>query len=257
MWYYADGDDKIGPIDDASFRLLLDRGEVGPQTLVWKEGMTVWEPYDTVRGTSADVEARCAQCGCLLDGGPQEKTGDAICAGCTEESLQGGNARAEVPPEMEIAAVWKRVAALALDLVVVYIGIAAIWWAGLWALRDPENPPITELGELLEVMPIMLSTAVWLILYTVLLVARFGATPGKMVLRLKIVRGDGSPVAPGIAFQRYAVCYVIFQVLAVFTSVPIALGLSCLSYVLAWADPKGRTLHDRLSDTRVVDARRG
>lgn len=42
VWYYAVGNDQQGPLNEADVALAIGRGEVGPDTLVWREGMQGW-----------------------------------------------------------------------------------------------------------------------------------------------------------------------------------------------------------------------
>jgi len=43
-WYYADNNERLGPIEDAAFDALVASSAVRPETLVWREGMTNWLP---------------------------------------------------------------------------------------------------------------------------------------------------------------------------------------------------------------------
>jgi predicted Zn finger-like uncharacterized protein len=67
-----------------------------------------------------------------------------------------------------------------------------------------------------------------------------GQTPGKMVLRIKVVRQDGSPISYGRAAFR--------EVPAKFLS-GIIFGIG---YLMVIFDDQKRALHDRLSDTYVI-----
>jgi hypothetical protein len=44
-WYYAQGSERKGPVDEAA---LLQMGVLEPGTLVWKAGMSGWVPARTV-----------------------------------------------------------------------------------------------------------------------------------------------------------------------------------------------------------------
>ena len=45
-WYYADESrNKIGPLNDSDLNALSNSGKITPNTLVWRKGMTKWEPY--------------------------------------------------------------------------------------------------------------------------------------------------------------------------------------------------------------------
>ncbi len=43
-WYYAEDGAERGPVDQTVFDDLIESGEVGPDTLVWREGMSRWRP---------------------------------------------------------------------------------------------------------------------------------------------------------------------------------------------------------------------
>ena len=44
IWYYAIDGEQKGPIDAPELNLLIAVSTIGPQTLVWREGMTDWQP---------------------------------------------------------------------------------------------------------------------------------------------------------------------------------------------------------------------
>ena len=41
-WFYAIGEEQRGPVDEAALEGLIRDGEVGPETLVWRDGMEGW-----------------------------------------------------------------------------------------------------------------------------------------------------------------------------------------------------------------------
>lgn len=49
-WFFASNGQQQGPYPEAQFRDLIARGAVGPQTLVWSEGMTGWQKASEVPG---------------------------------------------------------------------------------------------------------------------------------------------------------------------------------------------------------------
>lgn len=75
--------------------------------------------------------------------------------------------------------------------------------------------------------------------YEVWFVARFGATPGKMIFRLKIVTPDGGPISTGRAIARYFGYWL--------DAITLAIG-----YVIAAFDDQKRALHDHICATRVI-----
>ena len=42
VWFYAMGSEQRGPLDEAGMALAIGRGELGPETLVWRQGMGDW-----------------------------------------------------------------------------------------------------------------------------------------------------------------------------------------------------------------------
>jgi hypothetical protein len=48
QWYYTQKGQQAGPVDEAQLRGLLAGGQVGPQDLVWKDGLANWQPASSV-----------------------------------------------------------------------------------------------------------------------------------------------------------------------------------------------------------------
>jgi hypothetical protein len=44
QWYYSKNGTQLGPISEGELRSKLASGEVSPTDLVWKEGMSDWQP---------------------------------------------------------------------------------------------------------------------------------------------------------------------------------------------------------------------
>lgn len=49
-WWYAVGQEKIGPCSGSELMDLVAQGKVFPDTLVWKEGMPNWVPASRIKG---------------------------------------------------------------------------------------------------------------------------------------------------------------------------------------------------------------
>lgn len=47
-WHYSQSGAQQGPIPTLQLRSMVERGELGPQTLIWCEGMTDWQSYEKV-----------------------------------------------------------------------------------------------------------------------------------------------------------------------------------------------------------------
>ena len=50
QWWYAQGDQQLGPVSPAELRQLATSGTLTPADLVWREGMPQWAPAAKVKG---------------------------------------------------------------------------------------------------------------------------------------------------------------------------------------------------------------
>lgn len=53
-WYYARGEEQVGPLSESDFQQLIEQGAIGPETLVWHPGMSEWQPYAKVTEPPAE-----------------------------------------------------------------------------------------------------------------------------------------------------------------------------------------------------------
>lgn len=77
-----------------------------------------------------------------------------------------------------------------------------------------------------------------LISYNTYFVGRYAGTPGKILLRLRIVRQGDLPMDYHLALMRYLYSF--------FSGITLGFG-----YFMAIRDPQKRTLHDRMAGTTV------
>lgn len=47
-WYYIDGPNRLGPLNETEWAELVRTGKIQPGTLVWHEGIDHWTPYSQV-----------------------------------------------------------------------------------------------------------------------------------------------------------------------------------------------------------------
>lgn len=259
-WYYVEDGQQAGPISESEFEAIVASGRVSPETLVWKEGMENWETYSQVRSSAmataglpatptfdpsqgfgattpsyglpgtAGGTIQCNECGRYSNEGEVIRYGTMnVCASCKPGFVQrikeGGR---PVAGEMDYAGFWIRFAAKFLDgLIGTVVGFVLGFVA---ALVVP--------GDAAELVSQLLGIAFG-ICYYVYFHGKFGATPGKMALRLKVVRSDGSDISFGTAIGRY------------FSEILSSLIL-LIGYIMAAFDEEKRALHDRICDTRVI-----
>lgn len=238
-WYYSESNQRLGPVDETAFETLVAQGKIAPHTLVWREGMANWMAYSEVgsatRGTApvpsgAAPSAPCVECGRIF---PVDEMvsyeGRFICAQCKPIFFQKVKEGVLVPGTRVYGGFWIRFAAVFIDGIILQIVgfLMGRFVGGLTGGGQTAANIATGLAVLLGIA------------YEVYFIGSIGATPGKMALKLKVIRADGAPVGYGLALGRY------------FAKILSALIL-LIGYIMAGFDEQKRALHDRICDTRVV-----
>ncbi len=131
-WYYADADNRRqGPLAAEELTRLHEQGRMGPDTLVWREGLAQWEPLQA-RGDELGLTAGPAPAAAtvapevdLADRSPYTPPRAALSQ--TAGYSAGG--------EVVYAGFWKRAAALMVDGLV--LGVA--YYAVLFLATQPQR----------------------------------------------------------------------------------------------------------------------
>ncbi|MCB0162813.1 MAG: RDD family protein [Anaerolineae bacterium] len=97
---------------------------------------------------------------------------------------------------------------------------------------------VTGLQQLLVTAGAMF-TGVFSLAYCLFFWVLIGATPGKRLMGLRIVRLNGQPLTVGLALLRYLGYWLSFLLL-------------CLGYVWIIIDPRRQGWHDKLGRTVVI-----
>ena len=236
-WYYAINQEQMGPVSEEELRNLAASGTVTTETLVWQEGMPSWIPYSQINAPATAVGTHCVECNQSF---PADSllsiSGSFVCDGCKQGFLQRLQEGSVSPTagNMEYAGFLIRFAARFVDGIVLNICSMGIGFViGMVMANSGQDIGIIQLVA-------QLAGFAFGFAYEVFFVAKFGATPGKMALKLKIVRPDGEPLTTGRAIGRY-----FGYMLSMFT---IGIG----SLMAAFDRDEHRALHDRVCDTRVI-----
>ena len=250
-WFYADGDAQVGPVTQEEFNALVAAGKITRSTKVWHEGLPDWQDYgdyatagiapvssspETV-GTRAIPIAgpvhRCADCGNTFAETDMIAFENAwVCAGCKPVFVQKLKEGVLPGVIMRYGGFWIRVCAKIIDTIILEITGYIIGLVIGLTLKAAGAPKLVGVAALVTGM-------LYGIAYMVYFNGKYGATPGKMVLKLKIVRPNGEPITYMRALGRY-----FAESLNAFT-----LGIG---YMMAGWDVEKRALHDRVCDTRVI-----
>lgn len=257
-WYYQDEGQRVGPISDDDFKLLVMGGVIKSETPVWNENLTKWITYGQLQGDAAPISpeatpspgggiapqaapvepgramAICGECGRSFPSQEMLRFGDKlVCAACKPvyvQKLREGIATGE----LEYAGFWIRVGAKLIDsLIIGIIDLVIMFIFG--GFPSPATGNTFMAGSLIATL-LQWGLA---IAYPTYFVGKFAATPGKMACGLKVVRSDGSPVSYGRACGR-----MFAEMLS-----GLILGIG---YLMVAFDDECRALHDRICDTRVI-----
>ncbi len=190
---------------------------------------TAVQQKDSLPSQAGDYQGRriiCSACGTV-----QPPT--ARCVQCGATII----ATASPINEHSYAGFWIRALAYLIDsvlLITVQTALSLLinLTIGMLGIATEEDPAITTI--------IWLFGAVLSISYAVFFTGYCGQTPGKMALRIKVIRTDGSPVSYGRAALR--------EVLGKFIS-SILLGIG---YLMVAFDNRKQGLHDKIADTYVI-----
>ncbi|MEW5978933.1 MAG: RDD family protein [Acidobacteriota bacterium] len=252
-WYYVLDNRQFGPLPDTEFQKLVGLGTITPATLVWREGMKTWQPLGQVNpGTQGGLEstspassasgvaesvAVCRHCGGSF---AQEEMiqfeGLWICARCKPVFFQQLKEGVQTPSQTVYGGFWLRFGAKIIDYLLIFcINFAISLGLGLYAAFAPSR----SVSNTTWLILFQLVQFVVVVAYSTWFLGKYGATPGKMACRLRVIQGDGSRIGYGRAFGRY------------FAEVVSALILM-IGYLMAAFDAEKRALHDRMCNTRVV-----
>jgi len=179
---------------------------------------------------------RCARCGtpfcgdCLVD-----IDGRPYCAVCKSEQLL--DVRSGVDrTQLQWAGIGKRFGAIFLDNLISFIPFYVLFLVGMVGASKPNGGGPNPLIFLLYI-PMFVGPLVY---EALMLQMKDGQTLGKMAMKVRVVRPDGSPLSSGQAWGRAA----------------MRLVLGCLwiaDYIPAFFTKEKTTLHDMVASTRVVD----
>src|SRR6266704_995708 len=218
-WYYVDAGQQAGPVDDSQLEALRLAGKIQPETLIWREGMAAWQPYREAKAAGAQPDAPgsvppvgaaplssgganevvCAECGRIFDKENTIQYGTIrVCASCKPVFMQKlaegaiiGGAR------LSYASFWTRFGAVSLDGILMY-GVNLLMSLSFgFSLNQSVGTHPTAAGDLFtpkRVVVLMLQLILPMA-YEVFFIGKYGATLGKMGLKIKVVTAEGARVS--------------------------------------------------------------
>ena len=264
-WHYSESGQQFGPVSEDELLRLAQTGVVKPESMVWQSGMTEWKPFrDAGPGAPPPLPPQstatrfCTMCGNQFSSADLAFFGEsAICAGCKPawvQRVRQGMTSAVTSP-FRYAGFWIRVGAQIIDGLITSTVLGAIFMIFFGAAFFDAIKQIVQAGsegrpaDPTAMIPMMASIGIFQLvaflgsaIYSIWFLVKFGATPGKMAVGIKVVRPDGGPLSVGQAIGRY------------FAHILSGLILY-IGYMMAGWDDEKRALHDRLAGTRVIRIR--
>ena len=255
-WYFAEANQRLGPVDDSELRSLRESGRISADTLVWRSGMVDWQPLSTVDASPSAVISleggSCTDCGRAAAAGELLAFGDSrVCATCKDVFFQRVREQgvAATQGKYHYAGFWIRLLARFIDWLireVVYLplGMAFAAYAGFAnprSLPQAQDPALTMFAiRVLAGLSVLFVAEISLnALYDGWFISHRGGTPGKLILGLQVIRPTGERVSFGRAFGRYFAFLLSYM-------------MACIGCIIAGFDSEKRSLHDRICDTRVI-----
>jgi uncharacterized RDD family membrane protein YckC len=248
-WYYAANGQQVGPLTETDFQAAVAAGKVLPATLVWHDGMGDWQAYGTLAGATTGAPpvatVTCSECGRSFPADAVINVGNArVCAVCKPVFLQklkeGGTARGE----LRYAGFGVRFGAKIIDSIILGVGAMVVLVPLMFFVQSRGAAGgSTEAAEMLALGVQVVFQIVWVAIsavYTIFFLGKYGATPGKMACKIKVVTPDGGPLTYGRACGRFfgdmlsaIICYIGYL-------------------MVAFDKEERRALHDRICNTRVI-----
>jgi uncharacterized RDD family membrane protein YckC len=248
-WYYALDGEKVGPISKTDLQNLVRSKQINARTKVWRPGLENWvelgrllkpKPKPEPGQPTETVPARtlaCAQCGEQFVEDDMLQFDDTwVCAQCKPVYLQKLKEGLEVTGVLNYAGFWIRFGAYLIDYFILMLINLMLHLPMAFLSLPSEETVGVFMG--LQVVVMLLQVAVPAV-YTTWFLGKYGATPGKMACKLKVVTAEGEPISYARALGRHFATWISAMILLI-------------GFLMAAFDDQKRTLHDRICDTRVV-----
>lgn len=247
--YYAEGDQQVGPIGKSEFQTLIRSKKLNAKTLVWQPGMESWlelglyirslkDKLGHADSASLPVkQAQCSECGLNYNEDEMIRFQQArVCAGCKPLFVQKIKEGVSIAGALDYAGFWIRFGAIAIDGFILWIANLLLFVPlGIMVPASAENPNV-----FLSFMPLLIIFQYAIpAAYDTWFIGKYGATPGKMACKLKVVVEDGGQVTYLRALGRHFAKWLSSMILAI-------------GFIMAAFDDQKRTLHDRICETRVI-----
>ncbi len=213
-WYYARGEEQVGPVDESQLKQLVDDGSLYPDDLVWRDGMADWVEAREIPELYGSETAYY----------PQEPPVQSAPGSQPQQSPAEG----AVPSHPTYAGFWQRVLAFIIDALII---TAASGIVGLGVDLDFD-------WEFWEQQNGIQIVVLWLY-YALMESSKWQATVGKMALGLRVTEDSGAPLSFGRASGRFFAKYLS--------------AIALIGFIMIAFTQKKQGLHDMIAGSVVVE----
>lgn len=262
MWFFVNEGQQVGPVSDIQLDEYILAGKILPDTLIWRDGMPDWQPCGEVKaalalkapvfkaavakstGDTIVAEIVCAMCGSLQARDGALKQGEVwICADCKPVHAQQINrpaAQPRSPDTLVYAGLGARAVAKIIDILVMALPAVIVTAIAISYVLPAAVKAEAGGAFLLTLLGAGVLVGLEFAIYQIFFLPKYGATPGKRIMGLRVIRAGGAGVSLGRSAARFAgECINCL--------IPFFIG-----YVIAAFDPERRTVHDHIAGTRVI-----
>jgi uncharacterized RDD family membrane protein YckC len=182
----------------------------------------------------------CTECGRPFPPEDLARFGtDMVCAECKPRFVQRLREGAPTAMTVVYGGFWRRFLAVLIDSVILMIlNLPFAVILGLFVGLAGTSRNSARVGGALLGLEWLFGIAI-AVTYTAYFLSQKGATPGKMIMRLKVITATGGPISVGRAVGRYFANLLSAAILYV-------------GYLMAAFDSQKRALHDHICSTRVI-----
>jgi uncharacterized RDD family membrane protein YckC len=171
IWLIVNGK-RSGPYPDYDIRSRIEHGEITSEEMIWHEGLPGWTPIGELELFRNSLE--------------QQENAPAVVPPPLPKAYLESTVNAK--PKAHLARrFWARWTDLSL--------YSAVWWLGMYLGGRDIGAAITNFGLVISMFLPWIVIEAWLI-------HRFGRTPGKWLMGLKVSNEDGSPLVLKESMQR-------------------------------------------------------
>jgi uncharacterized RDD family membrane protein YckC len=184
----------------------------------------------------AEGVRRCARCGtpycpdCTVD-----IQGRPYCATCKTEQLLDVRSGVDYT-RLDLASVGRRFAALIIDSLLTVMPLYILMLVLMFSTMGADGQPNPYASFIF--LPMMF---VQLVYEGLMFALKDGQTVGKMAMKVRVVRADGTSMGTGLSWGRAAMKFILSGC------------LSIIDFIPAFFTAERTTLHDMVCNTRVIN----